>query len=193
MNSFTNFDVSPDGTRIITAWRDRVTSRNGLWLIDAVRGVATFVAPKDDEGYGDPTWMPDGQHIVFRYQRQLAMRLANGGERRVLLPFAAYPDSVSRDGRFVTYGAASGAAYDLAAIDILTPGAKPIPLVTGQGVADEPKFSANGKWIAYHANEGGTVQVFGIDPVANVLIVDRLVLVGHFEGGPPGDQHGSGK
>src|SRR5439155_7745540 len=58
VDAFTNFDLSPDGTRIITAWRDPVTSRNVLWLIDAVRGVATFVAPKDDEGYGDPTWMP---------------------------------------------------------------------------------------------------------------------------------------
>src|SRR5204863_6142800 len=123
--SYTNFSVSSDGTQIIATRRDPVTSRNLLWLIDATRDVATLVAPKDDEGYGDPTWMPDGEHIVFRYQRQLAMRLANGGERRVLLPFAAYPDSVSRDGRFVTYGAASGASYDLAAIDILTPGAKP--------------------------------------------------------------------
>jgi Tol biopolymer transport system component len=103
--------------------------------------------------------MPDGQHIVFRYKGQLAMRLANGGERKTIAPLLAYPDSVSRDGRFVLFGMASASVYELFALDMLTPGAKPIPLVTGRTVADEGRFSPNGRWVAYHSNEGSGVQV----------------------------------
>jgi Tol biopolymer transport system component len=103
--------------------------------------------------------MPDGEHIVFRYQRQLVMRLANGGARRVLLPAQGYPDSATRDGRFVLYGLAKGDLYELFALDIMTPDAKPIPLVTGTALADEGRFSPNGRWVAYHSNEPGSVQV----------------------------------
>ena len=160
VGSFTNFSVSPDGARIITTRRDPVTSRNLLWLIDAQRDVATLVSPADDEGYGDPTWMPDGEHIVFRYQRQMAMRSANGGERRVLLSsVAGYPDSVSRDGRFVLFGQAVSGGYSLMSLDITSRDAKPVPLVTGATLADEPRFSPDGRWVAYDSNETGAVQI----------------------------------
>ena len=52
------------------------------------------------------------------------------------------------------------AGYELFALDMLTAGAKPIPIATGATVADEPKFSPNGRWIAYHANEGGSATFF---------------------------------
>ena len=75
VDSFTNFNVSPDGSRIAATRRDPVSSLSLLWVIDAARGVASVVAPKGDEGYGDPIWMPDGEHLVFRYQRQLVILL----------------------------------------------------------------------------------------------------------------------
>jgi Tol biopolymer transport system component len=157
--SFTNFNVSPDGARIAATRRDPVTSESSLWMIDAVRGVASLVSPKDDVGYGDPMWMPDGQRVVFRHQRSLSLRSANGGEMRSLVPAAAYPDSVSSDGRYVLYGAPNGPTYELYALDILTANAKPIPVVTGLSLADEGKFSPNGKWVAYHSDETKSNEV----------------------------------
>jgi Tol biopolymer transport system component len=158
-DAFTNFGVSPDGTRIMATRRHPVTNTNQLWLVDVARNVATLAVPNGEGGYSDPVWMPDGQHVIFRYQQQLVMRPANGGERRVLLNAQGYPDSVTQDGRYVLYGIPTGDRYELNALDITTPGAKPIPLVTGATLADEGKFSPNARWIAYHSNETGSLQI----------------------------------
>jgi hypothetical protein len=157
---FTNFDVSPDGARIVTTRRDPVTYRNELWLIDAVRGVASLAGPKGIGLTGDPTWAPDGQHIAYRFQQQMVMRLANGGEQRVLLSAAGYPDSFTRDGKFLAYGTARGNLYELFALDLTAANPKPIPLVTGLALADEARFSPNGQWVAYHSGDVGPAQVY---------------------------------
>jgi len=159
VDSFTNFSVSPDGSRIVTTRREPLTGANSLWMLDVNRNVASLICPKDDEGYGDPTWMPDGQHIVFRYKGTMAMRLANGTEQKVLVSQSAYPDSVSRDGRYVAYSQGNRSLYEMFALDLTTPGAQPIPLVTGLTLADEARFSPNERWVAYDSNEAGSTQV----------------------------------
>jgi Tol biopolymer transport system component len=158
-DAFTNFGVSPDGTRIMATRRHPITNTNQLWLVDVARNVATLAVPNGEGGYSDPVWMPDGQHVIFRYQQQLVMRLANGGDRRVLLNAQGYPDSVTQDGRYVLYGIPTGDRYELNALDITAQDVKPIPLVTGATVADEGKFSPNARWIAYHSNETGSLQI----------------------------------
>jgi len=72
---------------------------------------------------------------------------------------AVYPDSVSADGRYAIFSAQNKGFYEMFALDLRTPNAKAIPLVTGLTLVDEGKFSPNGKWIAYHANGTGGVQV----------------------------------
>ena len=57
------------------------------------------------------------------------------------------------------YGAARGNEFEQWALDITTPGAKPIPLVTGVTLADEGRISPNGKWVAAHSNVTGTAQI----------------------------------
>src|SRR5207244_5658113 len=47
-DSYTNFDVSPDGRRIVAARRDPKTSVTSLALIDAERGVTTLITPRDE-------------------------------------------------------------------------------------------------------------------------------------------------
>jgi Tol biopolymer transport system component len=88
------------------------------------------------------------------------MRLANGGEPRVLLAAAGFPDSFTRDGKFLLYSLGRGKFYEMWALDVTTVNAKPIPLVTGVTLADEGRFSPNGRWIAYHSTEAGPVQVY---------------------------------
>jgi hypothetical protein len=158
-DAFTNFDVSPDGQRIITARRDPKTGGNSLWLIDAERGVTSLVTPKDDDGFDDPTWTPDGRSVAYRHNDRLVLRAANGGEERTLLPKEAYPDAFTRDGRFLVYGLPRDSLYEAWVLDVLTPGAKPFPVVAGVTLADEGRFSPSGKWLAYHSNESGSDQV----------------------------------
>jgi Tol biopolymer transport system component len=162
-DSFTNFSVSPDERRIISARRDPLTGQISLWLIDALRGVTSLITPADDrEDVDDPTWAPDGQHVAYRHGARLVMRLANGGPERTLVDAEAYPDAFSPDGRFLAYGQPRENAFEQWMLDITTPGAKPISVVTGVTLADELRFSPNGRWVAYHSNETRTPQIYVI-------------------------------
>ena len=162
-DSYTNFDVSPDGKRIAAARRDPKSGvNNSLSLIDVERGVTTPISPRDEDGFDDPTWARDGRQIAYRHGDKLVMRTANGGEERVLLAGEAYPDHFSPDGRFITYGRQRLGFYEAWALDITTPGARPVALVPDVTLADETRFSPNQKWVAYHSNQSGSDQVWVI-------------------------------
>jgi dipeptidyl aminopeptidase/acylaminoacyl peptidase len=161
-DSYTNFDVSPDGRRIVAARRDPKTSMTSLALIDAVRGVTTLITPRDEGGFDDPVWNPDGRRLVYVHGNKIVERIADGGEEKDLVAAEAYPDHMTRDGRFLTYGRQQMAFFEAWAHDILTPGAKPIALVPGVTLSDESRFSKNEKWIAYHSNQSGSDQVWVI-------------------------------
>jgi Tol biopolymer transport system component len=160
-DSYTNFSLSPDESRIAAERRDPLTGRSSVWLIDAARGVTSIVTDVNDAHVAeDPTWTADGQAIAYRHGASVAMRSANGGESRAILSFEAYPDDFSRDGRYMTYGRPEGNGFVQWMIDLKTPGAAPQPLVTGVTLADEARIAPNGRWVAYHSNETGTAQVY---------------------------------
>jgi serine/threonine protein kinase/Tol biopolymer transport system component len=162
-DSFTNFSLSPDEQRIIVARRDPLTAHTSLWLIDVARGVTALASQATDtEDADDPTWAPDGQHIAYRRGGRLVIRLAQGGAERTLVAAEAYPDSFSRDGRWLIYGQPNGNVFEQWALDVIAPGARPIPLVSGVTLADEGRLSPDGKWVAYHSNETGTPQVYAM-------------------------------
>ena len=161
-DSYTNFDVSPDGRRIAASRRDPKTGVNSIALIDVERGVTTPVTPLDEDNFDDPTWAPDGKAIAYRHADSLVMRAANGGDERVLVTAEAYPDHFSRDGRFLTYGRQRLGFFEAQALDILTPGAKPVILVPNVTLSDEARFSRSEKWVVYCSNQSGSDQTWVI-------------------------------
>jgi hypothetical protein len=157
-----NFDLSPDGTRVIAATRWRGSSSR-LFLLDSLRGITSPALDSPDQA-SDPTWSSDGTHIAYRMRGTLLVRPAHGGEERVLLREGAYPDSWSRDGKWLAYGAPRLGHYDLFAIAVGEPDREPVLLVTGDPQADEPRFSPDGRWVAYHATAAGGVNQVSVIP-----------------------------
>jgi dipeptidyl aminopeptidase/acylaminoacyl peptidase len=161
VDAYTNFDISPDGTRIVTS-RRRGEGAAQLFLIDPARNLTTPISgAANAEPISDPTWSPDGQQIVYRRGSQLVVRNAFGGDERVLTGFVAYPDSWSRDGRYLAVGRPMGSDYQLWALS-MDGGREELPLVQGVMIADEPRFSPDGRWIVFHAAIDGPPQVFAI-------------------------------
>jgi len=155
-NTFTNFDLSPAGSRVAATVRLQPYNLGSqLWILDLDRGVATDVsAPDGGGGHSDALWSPDGSRLAFRLGNRLVTRPADGGEVVTLLDRTAYPETWSRDGRFIVAGVSVGDDYQLWTID-LRDGNKTAPLVKGAASLDEPKFSPDGRWVVYNASEGG--------------------------------------
>ena len=94
----------------------------------------------------------------------LVVRAAQGGEEKVLVREAAYPDSWSRDGKWLAYGAPRLGHYDLFAVAVDDPARPPVLLATGGPLADEPRFSPDGRWVAYHATGAGGIEQVSVVP-----------------------------
>jgi eukaryotic-like serine/threonine-protein kinase len=160
-DAYTNFDVSPDGTRIV-ATRRRGESGGVLFLIDPARNLTTPISEQSSTApISDPTWSPDGQMIAYRHSGTLVTRNVFGGEERIVKEWPGYPDSWSRDGKYLLVGRPVGPDYQLWAIAMDGSGEE-IPLVQGVSLADEARFSPDGKWVAFHAAIAGAPEVFAI-------------------------------
>ncbi|MBI2835760.1 MAG: serine/threonine-protein kinase [Acidobacteria bacterium] len=158
--AYTNFDLSSDGLRIVVVRRSRDLNNTSIALIDLARDQVGQAVEQASLGHSDPTFSPDGARIAYRRGRQTVIAPVNGGDARVLADWAGYPDSWSRDGRYLALGRPSGRTYELWALAV--DGSEEIPLVQGVPLADEPRFSPDGKWVVFHAVLRDVPQVFTI-------------------------------
>ncbi len=156
--------LSPDGLRAAYGRRDLATGVQNIWVLDLTRNVPTrltFGTTVD----ADATWSPDGRQIVFASTRDGLKNLyvipASGGSERVVLASTGpglSPDAWSPDGRFVLYH--TGPQRELMAVP-LTGDRTPFSVVKPRvGAVDEATFSADGRWIAYNADESGRHEVY---------------------------------
>jgi Tol biopolymer transport system component len=157
-----NFDLSPDGQRIVYASTNARTGATSLWQLELQRGVTSLVASGHALEVNDPVWLPDGQHILYtaRGERPAIMRQSvHGGAAETVFAIedgVPVSEDVSRDGRFVAIGIsmAQRRQGQRGALLPLTTGApgEPLPLAGGVDV-DELHFAPDGRLIAYNAIE----------------------------------------
>ena len=102
-----DFELSPDGRRVLDSRVDPTTSSSDVWLVDLTRGAESRVTT--DPGIdASAAWDPTGTRIVFRSNREgLAdawiKSLGSEPERLLFKGSAVNVSSWSPDGRTLLY------------------------------------------------------------------------------------------
>ena len=163
--------LSPDGRRAAAPVSEVAAfSRNLLqmWTFDLGTGRADRLpVPPEPVNEDTPEWSPDGARLVSVNSRQqpplLVWRVvADGSLPRPLAPGTGRP-SWAPDGRTIAF-ARSGSAggTDIWTVD-LPPDGRPGPsavLIDGAGNQRAPRFSPDGRFLAYESDESGRPEVY---------------------------------
>jgi serine/threonine-protein kinase len=170
-----NPEVSPDGRYI--AMDIRADGHRDIWVYDWARGALTRLTtePTNEEF---PVWTADGTRIVYRVftssadpsGSSLAWKRADGtGTAQVLLrgPGLLRPGSWHPTRPLLAYvAAAPGREDDVMILPIegdeargWAPG-RPTPFVNSAARERAPRFSPDGRWLAYGSNETMGEQIY---------------------------------
>jgi len=151
--------LSPDGKRLA------VTLDGDIWVLDLGTNAWTRLTTSAD--VTEPQWSPDGRqlaHTVYDTASGFnppAIRSANGLGGVRILPTDigdAWTSDWSRDGRHLAvYGGKVGLNVFVVDLD----SAATVHAVTNtRAVARNPRFSPDGRFLAYQSNETGGMQVY---------------------------------
>lgn len=149
--------ISPDGKRVVIKRNPPQT----LWVIDLEK--ATSVRITTDFGQM-PLWSPDGSRIAYGGTLGLTAKASNGlGEPEVLLPSsvsgATFPCCWTPDGHYIIYQK-RGVKTRLDLYALKLDEKKEILLLNSPFDEMSPALSPNGKWLAYSADDTGTLEVY---------------------------------
>jgi serine/threonine-protein kinase len=153
--------LSPDGQRI--AFHIEAT-RNDVWAYDLARATTTRMT------YGRhhfPIWTPDGTRLTFASGGEGSMNLfwgpADGSgveERLTTSKNQQLPESWSPDGRTLAFDERDPTSgFDIWTVS-LDGDRKPRPFLKTPFNELRPRFSPDGRWLAYQSNEAGRTEVY---------------------------------
>jgi serine/threonine-protein kinase len=154
--------LSPDGQRVAVGITDQLAR---LWLYDLSREALT---PFTFEGNTNlyPAWAPDGRRIAFESNKggplNIFWLLADGSgglERLTTSENTQAPMSWSPDGQLLTFIESNPATgHDIWVLQLSDRKAQPF-LRTLFDVMS-PRFSPDGRWLAYVSNESGRDEIY---------------------------------
>ena len=159
-NEYTNPRLSPDRQQVaVIIGRD-------LWIRDLGKTTGSRLTSEGSASY--PLWSPDGRTIYYTIQKSdnwtIYSRPSDGsGSPRELF----VSDRMIRPGHLNPEGDTIVSSYfpsrgkgDIIAIDVAT--GKKETIVKGASTVDMPRFSPDGRWLAYFSIESGKNQIFVI-------------------------------
>ncbi len=157
--------ISPDGRHVMVQIIDVESGTQDLWVYEVDRGIRTRFT-FDSLADVEPVWSPDGEHIYFSSNRAgnfavYGKPLSGVDEAVLVAEFEgnAFPESVSPDGRYLAVLTAGDDSADIQIIDLPQGGETSVFRRTefNEGGA---VISPDGRWVAYHSDEGGDFEVF---------------------------------
>jgi len=155
--------LSPDGRKLAFFQGD-------VYVYDPQRDTTTRVTFTGKTGL--PIWTPDGKHIVYQdHSSGFALswiRSDGGGEPQRLLEGQVNPTpwSFSPDGHWLAYQTQESTGNDLwtLPVDLSDPdhpkAGKPEIFLRTPASERTPKFSPDGRWIAYQSDESGNDEIY---------------------------------
>ena len=174
--------ISPDGMTVAFGMLNREILGH-IWLYDLAGGsLSQFTF----EGTANrrPVWTPDGSRITFYSDREpprdIYWKLTDlSGQAELLLEqsFDVIPGSWSVDNILTFFSIRPDSGPDIGTLEIQDGIAKPIPFLETQAGEAAPRFSPNGKWIAYMSRESGALEVW-VRPYPNTGGGQRRVSIG---------------
>jgi eukaryotic-like serine/threonine-protein kinase len=151
--------LSPDGRTLAVSVYG---ANNDIWTYDLKSGARSRLSfEPGDETW--PVWTPDGKGVIYRASnpaRVLLRSIDGKGEPQELLRDAARPTSCSPDGKFVAYSRQDEKTGEDLWLLPLQGNHTPQPLLQTPHDESEPRFSPDGKWIAYVSNQSRAYEVY---------------------------------
>jgi Tol biopolymer transport system component len=161
--AYVNVALSPDGEQ---AAADRFDLTPGIWLFHRARSTATR-ATFGGVYESTPVWSPDADAFVFAAARDTppnlyVKRLGVPGEEERLFrnPFQMFPQSWSRDGRFIAYVTVHPKTRSDIWLFPTTGDRTPAPFLQTEFSERNARISPDGRWMAYSSNESGSDGVY---------------------------------
>jgi serine/threonine-protein kinase len=157
--SYRNPRVSPDGSAVAVETSDE--NGGAVWIYDLSESAAIRRLATDGDSYR-PVWTPDGKRVTFASHRDgtqsIYWQAADGGDGAERLTNAEegsyqWPESWSPDGRTLAFTKERAGEHGIWTLALN--GAREPQLFHDVPLSREggPRFSPDGKWIAYHSAE----------------------------------------
>ena len=152
--------VSPDGKRIAAGIEEE---ENQVWVYDLARDTLTRLTFEGTSNV-DPIWTPDGKKIVFKgAQNRLFWLPADGsGPAEELTKDALFsnnvPGSFSQDGKVLAF-VGNDPGFSLYTLP-LQEGKPQLFLHSTPARQTAPRFSPDGRYIAYASDESGRSEIY---------------------------------
>ncbi len=162
--------ISPDGKLIVFSVGD--PAANQVWIYDLeAESLSRFTF--EEERSGSSAWSPDSKRLIFQSggegegglvrqpadrsvpQERLTSTRETGGGRQM-------PNSWSSDGKFLAFSEGTSqrsSTWDIGILPLEGEG-EPEYIIASDANECCPKFSPDGKWLAYVSDESGRNQVY---------------------------------
>jgi eukaryotic-like serine/threonine-protein kinase len=153
--------VSPDGRRVAVTIEE---VGGQIWIYDLGREVLARLTFDEGSGNVNPVWAPDGKRVAFPSGTppNLFWQPADGSGKAERLTTSEYnqaPSSWSPDGQMLAFEEVnSTTGFDIWILRLSDRKARPFLRTPSNERA--PRFSPDGRWLAYVSDESGPYEIY---------------------------------